>query len=88
MSKNIKLNSGFHGRPKNGGDWSTGKWGGQRITVLKPYLEEIKIWAKKSGMARASFYRMAFMRGALAMARDLGFAEEFAPLPDDPNVAT
>ncbi len=89
MSEKIKLNSGFHGRPKNGGDWDLGKkWGGLRITLLHPYKKEIERWAKQSGMAKASFYRMAFMRGSLAMAKDLGFAEEFPPIVDDPKVAT
>ena len=81
MSEKIKLNSGFHGRPKNGGDWELPKkWGGLRITLLNPYKEAIEDWAKKSGMAKASFYRAAFMRGALAMARDMGFADEFPPI--------
>ena len=89
MGDSIKLNSGYYGRPKNGGDWDLGKkWGGLRITLLHPYKKEIEQWAKQSGMAKPSFYRMAFMRGALAMAKDLGFANEFAPLPDDPKVAT
>ena len=88
MGEKVKLNSGFYGRPKSGGDWQKGKWGGLRILLLKPYLEAIEDWARKSGMAKASFYRMAFMRGALLMARDMGFAQEFPPLPEDETTAT
>jgi hypothetical protein len=78
-----KLKSGFYGRAKGSGDWELPKkWGGLRITLLNPYKEAIEEWARKSGMAKASFYRAAFMRGALAMAREMGFAEEFPRIDD------
>lgn len=89
MSEKIKLNSGYYGRAKGSGDWELGKkWGGLRITLLHPYKKAIEDWAKKSGMSKASFYRMAFMRGSLAMARELGFAQEFPQLSEEEITAT
>lgn len=62
--------------------YKRGVWAGRFVTVKKPHWEQIQKWAKQSGMSQASFFRAALMRGALAMARDLGFTEEFPKLEE------
>lgn len=54
-----------------------GKWAGKMVTLRKEHFEVIQIWAKKSGMSKASFYRAALMRGALEMAKGFGFPETY-----------
>lgn len=62
--------------------YKRGRWSGKMVTLRKAHFEAIEIWAKKSGMSKASFYRAALMRGALDMAKGMGFAETFPELTD------
>jgi hypothetical protein len=59
-----------------------GRWAGKLVMVRKPHFEAIEKWARKSGMSKALFYRNAFMRGALEIAKGLGLAEKYPDLED------
>lgn len=62
--------------------YKRGKWAGKMVTLKKPHFDAIETWAKKSGMSKASFYRAALMRGALDMAKGMGFADTFPDVQD------
>ena len=62
--------------------YKRGRWAGKLVTLRKPHFDAISEWAKKSGMSKASFYRAALMRGALEMAKGLGFADKYPELED------
>ena len=62
--------------------YKRGRWAGRIVTLRKAHYEAIQEWAKKSGMSQASFYRAALMRGALDMAKGLGFADTFPEIDD------
>jgi hypothetical protein len=62
--------------------YKRGRWAGKMITLRKAHFEAMKEWAKKSGMSQASFYRAALMRGALDMAKGLGFADTYPEIDD------
>lgn len=57
--------------------YKRGKWAGKMVLLKKPHFDAIETWAKKSGMSKASFYRAALMRGALDMAKGMGFVDTF-----------
>jgi|JRYF01.1.fsa_nt_gb hypothetical protein len=57
--------------------YKRGRWAGKLVTLRKEHFEVIQTWAVKSGMSKASFYRAALMRGALEMAKGLGFADTY-----------
>lgn len=57
--------------------YKRGRWAGKLVTLRKAHFEVIQEWAKKSGMSQASFYRAALMRGALELAKGLGFADTY-----------
>lgn len=63
--------------------YKRGKWAGKMVTLRKEHFDVIQEWAKKSGMSKASFYRAALMRGALELAKGLGFAETFPEAKED-----
>ena len=62
--------------------YKRGRWAGKMVTLRKAHYVAIEEWAKKSGMSKASFFRAALMRGALDMAKGLGFAETFPEIDD------
>lgn len=57
--------------------YKRGKWAGKMVTLRKEHFDVIQLWAQKSGMSKASFYRASLMRGALELAKGLGFADTF-----------
>ncbi len=62
--------------------YKRGRWAGKIVTMRKAHFQAIEGWAKKSGMSKASFYRAALMRGALDMAKGLGFADTYPEIDD------
>ena len=62
--------------------YKRGRWAGKIVTLRKAHFEVIQEWAKKSGMSKASFYRAALMRGALELAKGLGFADTYPEIDD------
>lgn len=62
--------------------YKRGRWAGKLVTLRKPHFDVIQDWAKRSGMSKASFYRAALMRGALELAKGLGFADTYPDLKD------
>lgn len=62
--------------------YKRGRWAGKLVTLRKSHFNVIQDWAKKSGMSKASFYRAALMRGALELAKGLGFADTYPEIDD------
>jgi len=56
-------------------------WGGWYVFVKVHQKRVIEQWVQRSGFPRAVFLRMALLKGALALARELGLADDF-PAPD------
>ena len=49
---------------------NSGTYGRVQVTLLMPVKEEILSWAKKLGINKASFLRMALMIGASQLVKD------------------
>jgi len=62
--------------------YKSGRWGGLMVFLRLPHYEIIKTWAKRSGMPRQAFFRAALLRGALEMAKGLGFDDKYPELED------
>jgi len=62
--------------------YKRGRWAAKYVMLRRPHYEAMLWWAKQSGMSKASFFRVALMRGALEIARDLGIEAEYPHLED------